>query len=201
MSDVNRELPRLTITEAYETTDANGNPVSPEAHRAKVRIGIEDIDDPLESFALLAAYFSGQQNRKMEDKLEEYKEKTDDYKRVLNTSQKAHTYLADAKAQEGKDKEWPKCDNAFKNDMNWVLTGSGKNFNDISDDKKLDDNEAQACVDAISQKKDMTSTELQAITTEMDMAVKDAGEAEQMAANAVKKLTDLISTLGKNAGG
>lgn len=157
---------------------------------------------PIEAFAVLASYFAGQANKKMEDKLAEYSAKSDEYTDVLELSQAAHTYKAEAKAQEGKDGDPPKPDQAFRDGMDRVLSGSGKTCSDIIPaDGTINQDRAQTCIDAINQKKDILSTDLQSLSTEMDMAIKDAGEAEQMAANAIKKYVDLITTQGKSSGG
>lgn len=163
-------------------------------------------NSPLEAFAVLASYFAGQQNKVMEDVLTEYTDKSNVYKSVLELSETAHVLKAEAKAEEGKDGAPPKANKDFREGMDKVLQGSGKSFSDIvpkndDGDYRVETDQAQTCIDAISQKKDILSTDLQALSTKMDMAIKDAGEAEQMAANAVKKLTDLISTQGKGSGG
>lgn len=160
--------------------------------------------NPIERFALVASFFAGVQTRKMEEKLEEYKTLTDNYKEVLHWSQRVQQWKVETK--DGKDDVWMHYNDGTK--FNQVIFPEGKNY--INDFRRTHyDNtyhlfgkdEVQAVVDVVNQRKDMVSTELQKLSTEVDMAVKDAGEAEQMAANAVKKLTDLLSTQAKNAGG
>ncbi|WDP87727.1 MAG: hypothetical protein HUN05_23470 [Desulfobacter sp.] len=154
---------------------------------------------------MVASFFAGQQSQTMADTLVRYKDKHKEYKDTLELSEAAHVLKSEAAAADGKGDSPPTADKAFRDGMDKVLTGTGKRFSDIVEkkDKKYEvgEDQAQTCIDAISQKKDILSTELQAISTDMDMAVKDSGEAEFMAANAVSNLTDLLGTLGKQAGG
>lgn len=159
--------------------------------------------NPIERFALVASFFAGVQTRKMEEKLEEYKTLTDNYREVLHWSQSVQQWKVETK--DGGD-VW--LHNDQRDEFNeFIFPGGENNLNAFSRGHHKNTyhlfgkDEVQAVVDVVNQRKDMVSTELQKKATEVDMAVKDAGEAEQMAANAVKKLTDLLSTQAKNAGG
>ena len=189
-----------TITGAYgigsETIDPTVSAKDVAARNAEMKTALEAISEPLQAFAILCAYFSGQQFRIMEEKITEYEEKKNEYEKVLTTSQEANIYLAEAKKDDETEVELD-----FMKNMKWILEGTGKTQKDVSKDYKFDKDEAQNAVDLINRKKDILSTDLQALSTEVDMTVQDQSEAEEMAANSVKKLVDLLSAIGRTAGG
>lgn len=153
--------------------------------------------DPIENFALLASFFAGKQETVMNNKLKEYEDQHNEYKKVLRWSKYAHEKKAYAT---NKDKA-VHGSGSYKNYMNGITNNRFTNEMDKNKDNKHNKDEWQSQIDVINKEKDMQSTELNKISTEMDMAVKDSSEAEQMAANAVKKANDLMSTQAKTSGG
>ena len=155
---------------------------------------------PIQAFACLASYFAGQEETKMAKKLKEYETAFNAYKECLGHSKEAHTGKASAAADKASGST-----KGFDKYMNEITTNKYSKAGDKSMDKKQDSwhnkDEWQSFADVLNQQKDLLSTDLNKLSTEMDMAVKDSSEAEQMAANAIKKAVDLMSTQGKTSGG
>ncbi|MCK5100921.1 MAG: hypothetical protein KAR45_22620 [Desulfobacteraceae bacterium] len=185
---IQRNAPAMHILPSY-VLGTKGKRTAMKARAAATK-------NPILAFACVAAYFAGEKYTVQEDKLDEYEEKHEDYKNCLTWSKYAHERKARAteldKACSGSG--------GFKSYVSSIIEGS---FNDMDkgNDNKHNKDEWQAFIDVINKEKDIQSTDLNKISTEMDMAVKDCSEAEQMAANAVKRANDLMSTQGKTAGG
>lgn len=174
--------------------------------------------NPIISFARLAAFFAGQQSFKMELKLKEYTAQHDEYKLLLEHSQEAHTGQAEAARNDGLSNS-SKTFNYFFNHKvlgrgDGPVTRTNDKYAEIvegqndyilkydkGNDSKHNKDEWGRIIGVINEKKDLESTDLNKLSTEMDMAVKDSDSAQQMAANAIKKSNDLMSTQAKSLGG
>lgn len=165
-----------------------------------MRAKAESTKNPIVAFACVVSYFAGTQETIMKDKMDTYEEKHEEYKTCLNWSKYAHRKKAEATANNGGRKNLAWGGGSFKTYIN-SITGDKFDKMDKGKDKWHNKDEWQAFIDVINKEKDIQSTDLNKLSTEMDMAVKDCSEAEQMAANAVKKATDLMSTQGRTAGG
>jgi len=170
----------------------------------KITSQIKNCTNPIQAFAMLAAYFAGEQETVMSDKLEEYEQKHEEYKEVLAFSKIAHEGKAGCNSDNTTRSDGSECyydGKGFDEYMDDITEDQYSDGMDKNNDSKHEEDEWQDFIDDINKKKDMESTDLNKLSTEMDMAVKDSGEAEQMAANAIKKATELMSTQGKTAGG
>ncbi|MDY0220920.1 MAG: hypothetical protein RBR67_07270 [Desulfobacterium sp.] len=141
-------------------------------------------------------------------------ESTTDFNNYMNdiTDGKFSKNKTDAKKnRKAYDDQWDKDYKEANKNNNFIL-GPIKPYKyappsdkassmDKGADGKHSKDEWQSFADVLNQEKDMRSTDLNKLSTEMDMAVKDSSEAEQMAANAIKKAVDLMSTQGKTSGG
>ena len=157
-------------------------------------------DNPMCAFMLLTAYFSGKQESVMEGRMKEYEEKHNAYKETLDMSKEAH----EGKAVIGKNKKTKKYSpysDGFKTYMDRITKDRFSDEMQKGNDTLHSKDEWGQMIDIINQQKDMDSTELNKLSTQMDAAVKDSSEAQQMCANAVKKVSDLMATLGKGSGG
>ena len=170
-------------------------------------------------FIRLCAFFAGQQSFEMQRKLEVYKEQHEFYQKVLDKSSLAHEHkLAAANAGESvmiEDDDERESFNSFMN-MN-VLTlsedemaSNGHNLRmgyqlgggqDKNNDNYHNKEEWEGFCQLLDKKKDMESTTLNKLSTEMDLAVKESDSAQEMAANAIKKSNDVLSTQARTAGG
>ncbi|MCG8564148.1 MAG: hypothetical protein MI747_03610 [Desulfobacterales bacterium] len=163
---------------------------------------IQGGGSPIANFAMVAAYFAGQEEKTMQTRLNEYEKQHDKYKECLDVSKIAHQKKGEAASKNNA----PHAGSTFKNYMVKIM-GGGKTGRDkfdgidVNDDNKHNEDEMQSYIDVLNKQKDIESTELNALSTKVDMAVKDSSEAQQMAANAVKKATDLMSTQGRTSGG
>lgn len=158
---------------------------------------INSSSSPIQAFACLAAYFAGQEENKMSKKLAEYETAFNAYKECLGYSKEAHEGKAGAAAKDG-------CTGStggFDTYMDHITNNAYSDKMDKKNDSSHNKDEWQSFADVLNEQKDMLSTELNKLSTEMDMAVKDSSEAQQMAANAIKKAVDLMSTQGKTSGG
>jgi hypothetical protein len=166
---------------------------------AGLKSAINSSMSPIQAFACLASYFAGQEETKMATKLKEYEKAFNDYKECLEHSKEAHEGKAGAAAKDGcvssKDIE------GFDTYMDKITNNAYSDKMDKKDDSNHNKDEWQSFADVLNEQKDLLSTDLNKISTEMDMAVKDSSEAEQMAANAIKKAVELMSTQGKTSGG
>ncbi len=158
---------------------------------------INSCTNPIEAFACLAAYFAGQEENKMSQKLAEYETAFNAYKECLGYSKEAHEGKAGAAAKDGCTGSSAGFDTYMDNITNNAYSDKMDKKNDSNHNK----DEWQSFADVLNEQKDMLSTDLNKLSTEMDMAVKDSSEAEQMAANAIKKAVELMSTQGKTSGG
>ncbi|MCK5687329.1 hypothetical protein KAJ27_24550 [bacterium] len=161
---------------------------------------LANCKNPVVAFAYMASYFAGEQETVMNNKLEKYKEQHDEYKNCLRKSKYAHEKKAIAAADSESRKKLAKSNGSFESYIN-SITGNKFSKMDKGNDDWHNKDEWQSFIDVINKQKDIESTDLNKLSTEMDMAVKDSSEAEQMAANAVKKATDLMSTQGRTSGG
>jgi len=162
-----------------------------------LKTSIKSCTNPIEAFACLAAYFAGKQETVMSKKLKEYEEKFNEYKKCLDYSKEAHVGKAGAAANKGTTNSTA----GFNAYMNEITNNQYTDKMDKGKDGCHNKDEWQSFADVLNEQKDIRSTELNKLSTEMDMAVKDSSEAEQMAANAIKKAVDLMSTQGKTSGG
>lgn len=164
--------------------------------RLAMKNELKDSTNPTVAFATLSTFFAGQSELTMSLKLNEYQAKFDEYQDCLKFSKEAH----EGKAETATTK-YPVSSPEFNTYMNSITDDKFSSKMDKKSDGKHDKDEWQSFADIINQKKDMLSTELNKLSTEMDMAVKDSSEATQMAANAIKKAIDLLSTQGRTSGG
>ena len=178
---------------------------------------LEGATNPIVAFARLAAFFAGQQEFKMQVKLEEYRVQHERYKKVLEYSKLAHQKkleAANAKADIGVAGRLEQRDfNHFMNTEILTLTAEEKRDHwidaniylgggqDTDRNNLHSEDDWDGFIKLIDKKKDMESTDLNKLSTEMDMAVKESDSAQQMAANAIKKANDLIYELAKTSGG
>ena len=167
-----------------------------ESGLALMRARVTSTTNPIVAFACVASYFAGKNEIAMEKKMDEFETQHEKYMKCLDWSQYAHERKASAVAEDG----GVYGSSSFKSYINGI-TNNKFNSMDKGNDNYHNKDEWQSFIDVINQQKDMESTDLNKLSTEMDMAVKDCSEAEQMAANAVKKATDLMSTQGRTAGG
>jgi hypothetical protein len=164
---------------------------------AGMKSKIGSCKNPIQAFACMAAYFAGEQETVMTQKLDEYETQHEVYKDCLAYSKEAHQ----GKASCPDKKKCSYSTKDFNAYMDRITDNKYSSKMDYKHDGKHKKEEWQGFADVINQQKDMESTELNKLSTEMDMAIKDSSEAEQMATNAVKKATDLMSTQGKTSGG
>ncbi|MBI9089837.1 MAG: hypothetical protein JEZ12_11525 [Desulfobacterium sp.] len=157
---------------------------------------INSCTNPIQAFACVAAFFAGEQETIMGEKLEEYEAQHNEYKECLQYSKEAH----EGKSETVSNK-YSYSGSGFDDYMNKISDGKYSSKMDKGNDGKHNKEEWQSFADVINQQKDMESTDLNKLSTEMDMAVKDSSEAEQMVVNAVKKMIELMTTQGKGAGG
>ncbi|WP_022665968.1 hypothetical protein [Desulfospira joergensenii] len=178
---------------------------------------LTDAANPIVAFARLAAFFAGQQSFAMELKLKEYEEQHEFYQEVLENSTIAHQYklkAAEADTDVGIEEEDDmRSFNKFMNSNVVTLSDDDRSNRlvhlgyrlgggvDSSNDNLHSKEDWEGFCEQIDQKKDMESTTLNKLSTEMDLAVKDSDSAQEMAANAIKKANDLMSTQGKTSGG
>lgn len=172
--------------------------------------------NPVVAFARLAAFFAGQQSFKMQVKLKIYEEQHNYYKDVLDNSKIAHQgKLSAASAKKDKKIEDDDARCKFNVFMNNHILEDGGNYDrlthfygskligdiDPDGDNKHNKDQWDGFIQMIDKEKDIASTDLNKLSTEMDMAVKESDSAQQMAANAIKKANDLLYEQAKTSGG
>lgn len=202
----------MGLLDGYNSGKKYGKLTSEDAKAlSRINLGakLQKIDNPAKAFAVMAAFFAGQQEEVMSQKLKDYTTQYKTYKRCLDFSKNAHEGKAAAAAKGDKGASYSSKE--FDLYMNEI---TGNKFNNkydksISCDAFMDKGcdgyhnkeEWQQYADVINQQKDMESTELNKVSNDMDMAVKDSSKAEEITASAVKKATELMATQGRISGG
>lgn len=161
------------------------------AARGKMATEFKDnpSNNPMVNFARIATFFAGQQEFKMNIKLNEYKKQHDKFIDCLDHSKEAHAGKADAVAK--------KATESTPGFTTYMKDTIKKTVAPTTHTKE----EWQSYIDLINQQKDMESTDLNKLSTEMEVTNKDSSSAFQMANNATTSAGKLMSTQGKLAGG
>lgn len=195
-----------------------------------ISTAIAACSSPAEGFACLAAYYAGQEDADLDLAMDDYTAQHDAYIALLEISEEAATnkatasensssvevsddyidYVAGEKeytAEEDDDgiitKHWK-----LDSDNNYIRSGglmTQDDWEDIagtrSDDVSFDAEGWDDQCTIINEEKEIQSTELNKLSTDMELTVEDSSTAQEMTANAVKKNSDLASTQGRTSGG
>lgn len=160
---------------------------------------VQSCSSPTAAFACLAAYYAGQAQNELENLMDEYKAQQDSYEDCLDHS----TYANASKAEANQNSSCPSSkDNPdFESYMKEIAGTTEWNRIDSDGTQEHSADEWQAMCDILNNQKEIESNDLNSLSTEMELSIQDSSEAEEMAANAVKKLSDMLSTQAQASGG
>ena len=178
---------------------------------------VKNCTSPAAAFACLSAYFAGLEQAEMNTLMDDYKDQHEVYAKCLTMSKFANEQKAEAAAAgDNGTSSWVMTPNeeegvsgwSYKNYMEGILNDSEDGLFELDqkstnylDKAVFTQDEWESQCDIINQQKDIESSELNQLSTDMELAVQDSSEAQEMAANAIKKLSDLASSQAKTSGG
>jgi len=167
--------------------------------RSAALSALQACSSPAAAFACLATYYAGQTETELNDLMDEYEEQQASYRECLDFS----THATSKKAEANQNGTCPATeeDGDFETYMIGIAGTSEWKSIDSDDTHEHSADEWQAMCDILNNQKEKESNELNSLSTEMELAIQDSSEAEEMAANAVKKLSDMLSTQAKAIGG